>query len=110
MVKSRQTRKGTGWLHKTKSISRKYNKLSDVNYNKEGEYYKHTVYTLINKIVTIYDKSGKLAKGYRVKDVDAILSKYVDEPKNIDGLRRAQKWTEHLLNTKCYAKGEKAFK
>ena len=35
MVKRRYTRKGKGWFHKKKSRSRKSNKLSDVNYNKE---------------------------------------------------------------------------
>jgi hypothetical protein len=42
--------------------------------------------------------------------VDAILSKYVDEPRNIDGLIRAKKWTEYLLNTKYYAKSNQVFK
>ena len=110
MVKRHRTRKGKGWFRKRKSVSRKSNKLSDINYNKEGEHYEQTVYTLINNIVNNYDRTGKLAKGYSVENVDAILSKYVDEPRNIDGFRRAQKWTEHLLNTKYYAKGDKAFK
>lgn len=110
MVKRHNTRKGRGWFHKKKSISRKSNKLSDVNYNKEGEHYEHAVYTLINNIINNYAKSGKLAKGYSVETVDYILSKYVDEPRNIDGLIRAKKWTEYLLNTKIYAKNEKAFK
>lgn len=110
MVKHRYTRKGKGWFRKRKSISRKSNKLSDVNYNKEGEYYEGAVYTVIKQIVNHYATSDKLAKGYSAEHVDAILSKYVDEPRNIDGIRRAKKWTEHLLDTKYYAKGDKAFK
>ena len=110
MVKRRNTRKGKGWFHKKRSVSRKSNKLSDINYNEEGEYYEHAVYILINNIINHYARSGKLAKGYSVENVDAILSKYVDEPRNIDGLRRAKKWTEYLLNTKYYAKNDKAFK
>ena len=86
MTKRHNTRKGKGWFNKKKrSVSRKSNKLSDVNYNREGEYYEH-IYTLINNIINNYDRSGKLAKGYTVQNVDHILSKYVDEPKNIDGL------------------------
>ena len=38
------------------------------------------------------------------------ILKYVDEPRNIDGIRRAKKWAEYLLNTKYYAKKDKAFK
>lgn len=110
MVRRHYTRKGKGWFHKKKSVSRKSSKLSDVNYNKEGEHYEQAVYTVIKQIVSHYAKQGKLAKGYSVENVDAILSKYVDEPRNIDGLRRAKKWTEHLLNTKYYAKDNKTFK
>ena len=110
MVKRRNTRKGKGWFHKKKSVSRKSNKLSDVNYNKEGEYYDQAIYAIIYNTVNNYARSGKLAKGYSSEHVDAILSKYVDEPRNIDGLIRAKKWTEYLLNTKYYAKNDKAFK
>lgn len=107
MVKQRYTRKGKGWFNKTKRIS---NRLNDVNYNREGEYYEQAVYTVIKQIINKYTAQGKLAKGYNAENVDAILSKYVDEPRNIDGLRRAKKWTEHLLNNKYYAKPDKVFK
>ena len=110
MAKYNRTRKGRGWFRKKKSISRKSNKLSDVNYNREGEYYERAVYTLINNIINNYANSGKLAKGYSVENVDAILSKYVDEPRNIDGIRRAKKWTEYLLKNKYYAMDNIAFK
>ena len=110
MVKRRYTRKGKGWFHKKKSVSRKSNKLSDVNYNKEGEYYEHAGYTLVNKIINNYAKSGKLAEGYSVENVDYILSKYVDEPRNIDGLIRLEKWTKYLLGSKTYAQNNNTFK
>lgn len=109
MVK-RNTRKGRGWFHNKRSVSRKSNKLSDMNYNKEGEYYDQAIYAIIYHTVNNYARSGKLAKGYSAEHVDAILSKYVDEPRNIDGIRRAKKWAEYLLKHKYYAKSNLVFK
>ena len=110
MVKHRYIRKGKGWFRKRKSGTQKSNKLSDINYVKEGEYYEQAIYAIIYHTVNNYSNAGKLANGYSAENVNAILSKYVDEPRNIDGIRRAKKWTEHLLDTKYYAKGDKAFK
>lgn len=110
MGKRHYTRKGKGWFHKKKSVSRKSYKLSDTNYNKEGEYYENAGYTLINKIINNYAKLGKLVKGYNVENVDYILSKYVDEPRNIDGLRRLELWAKYLLESKTYAQNNNTFK
>ena len=110
MVKRYRTRKGKGWLRKTKRGTQKSNTLSDINYVNEGKYYQEAAYAIIYHTVNNYATARKLAKGFSAENVNAILSKYVDEPINIDGLRRVKKWTEYLLNTKYYAKGEQAFK
>ena len=110
MAKRHRTRKGKGWFHNTKRGTQKSNKLSDINYVKEGVYYEEAAYTMIYHTVNNYANAEKLAKGYSAENVNAILSKYVDVPRNIDGLIRAKKWTEYLLNTKFYAKHEQQFK
>ena len=101
MVKRSQTRK------RKKAATAK---LSDLNYVKEGNFYEQAVYNVIYNVVTNYANQGKLEKGYTRDRVDAILSKYVDEPRNIDGIVRAKKWTEYLLDNKLYAKGDHTFK
>ena len=110
MAKRHRTRKAKGWFRKTKRGTQKSYTLSDINYVKEGRYYEEAAYAMIYNMVNHFANAGKLAKGFSAENINAILSKYVDEPRNIDGLRRTKKWTEYLLNTKYYAKGEQAFK
>ena len=95
----RKTRgRGRGFFDKKKSSP-----FSEKAYNKLGEKYQHDAYTAIKAIVDNYDAAGKLAEGFTTSQVDGMLSKFVDEPRNIDGLTRVKMWTYHLLDSKSYS-------
>lgn len=103
--KTQYKRNGKGALKKTK----KQNRLSEHRYNQEGDQYTTDGYSIVRNEIEQYNKMGKLAKGFTVNQVDAILSKFLDEPRNIDGLRRCQKWTKYLLDSQTYAKTQIEF-
>ena len=107
MVKRHRTRKrkGQGLFGKSKPTP----KYSDKAWKKEGDQYEHDGYTVVKHMVDTFAQKGKLEKGYSATRVDAMLSKYVDEPRNIDGLRRVEKWAKHLLESKTYAREGDAF-
>ena len=71
---------------------------------KEGDQYEHDGYTVVKHMVDTFAQKGKLEKDI-VRQEWSMLSKYVDEPRNIDSLRRVEKWTKHLLDSKTYAQG-----
>tara|TARA_B000000532_G_C18785483_1_gene370167 strand:- start:35 stop:394 length:360 start_codon:yes stop_codon:yes gene_type:complete len=106
MVKHRRRtrRRGRGLFDKKKTPP-----LSEKAYNKLGEQYEHDAYTVIKSIVDQYAAKGGLAEGFSASRVDGMLSKLVDEPRNVDGLRRVELWTVHLLDSKSYSKGQNAF-
>ena len=44
---------------------------------------------------------------WTVAQVDALLSKWVDSPRNVDELRRVKKWTDVILDNKSYTSSTK---
>ena len=56
----------------------------------------------ILEIVNQYNNQGKLIDGWSVIDVDAILSKWVDIPRNQDELNRVIIWSKKILDSKIY--------
>lgn len=100
--KSKKQTKGKGLFN---MFNRKPTPIfSDKAFKREGDKYEQDGYTLLRHIVDKYEQDGKLAEGYTASKVDAILSKYMDEPRNVDGLQRVNKWTNYLLKSKAYAK------
>ena len=106
--KRRTRRKTRGRAHGLFD-KKKSSPFSEKAYNKLGEKYQHDAYTAIKAIVDNYDAAGKLAEGFTASQVDGMLSKFVDEPRNIDGLTRVKMWTYHLLDSKSYSQGGDAF-
>lgn len=112
MPKTRkQSKKRSGGTRKNIfGFKRKQTPLySDKAYNKQGDIYEDLGYKQINHLVKQADKEGKLAQGWTVSSVDRELSKYADEPRNIDGVNRLTRWTKHILKTKSYSKSRKEF-
>ena len=101
--RTRTKKRGRGFFDK------KTPPFSEKAYNKLGEKYQHDAYTAIKTIVDNYDAAGKLEPGFTASQVDGMLSKFVDEPRNIDELTRVKMWTYHLLDSKSYSQGGDAF-
>ena len=105
--KSKKQTRGRGFLD---MFNRKPTPVySDKTWKKEGDQYEHDGYTVVKQLVDEYERAGRLANGFSASRVDAMLSKYVDEPRTIDGLNRLDKWTKRLLKSKSYAKPGNAF-
>ena len=57
---------------------------------------------LILKLVNTYNDNGQLQPGWSVTQVDAILSKWVDIPRNITELNLVETWARAILDDKAY--------
>jgi hypothetical protein len=55
----------------------------------------------------ISDRELELDEKWSVKQVDTLLSKWVDPPRNIDELRRVKEWTNIILDHKSYTTNRK---
>jgi hypothetical protein len=90
MVKSRKNKKGTGFFRKT----RKNSLIVSANrYEQDG-------WNMLSSIIT--SRELELDENWSVKQVDTLLSKWVDTPRNIDELRRVEHWTNIILDHKSY--------
>jgi hypothetical protein len=76
-----------------------------------GKTRKHSVIAAADKyekdgwkvmLAVINDRELELDEEWSVKQVDALLSKWVDPPRNIDELRRVKEWTNIILDHKSY--------
>jgi hypothetical protein len=91
----RTRRKGKGMFRKTRKLSLK---VSSDKYEKDGW----------NDILSIIkEREEELDDEWSVKQVDTLLSKWVDQPRNIDELRRVEKWTNIILDNKSYTTNTK---
>ena len=88
MAKSR--RKGKGMFGKTRKHSLI---ISADKYEKDG-------WKVILSIIK--DRELDLDEAWSVKQVDTLLSKWVDAPRNIDELMRVEKWTNLIIDHKSY--------
>jgi len=88
MVKSR--RKGNGMFGKTRKHS----------LNVSVDKYENDGWKVI--LAIIKDRELDLDEAWSVKQVDTLLSKWVDTPRNIDELMRVEKWTNLIIDHKSY--------
>ena len=70
--------------------------------NQEKESFERLGWNKILNIVSEYHTQGKLLEGASIIEVDAILSKWVDIPRNQDELQRIEPWTRYILDSKTY--------
>ena len=98
-MKTKRNRKGKGFFFKTRKNS----------IQKEEDSLESSGWTVVRNEVINYHKKGKLADDWTIDSVDAVLSKYIDIPRNIDELRRAKKWAQYLLDRKSYKKKPNQF-
>ena len=90
MVKTRRRGKGNGLFGKT----RRHPVIAVANrYEDDG-------WKVI--LETIKKRELDLDELWTVAQVDALLSKWADSPRNVDELRRVQKWTDVILDHKSY--------
>ena len=69
--------------------------------------YESLGWKLILGLVNIYDQEKKLESGWSVEDVDRILSKSVDIPRNINELNLIETWARAILDEKAYINNTK---
>ncbi len=98
-MKTKRYRKARGFLFKTRK-----NLIQ-----KEEESLESSGWTIVRNEIINYHKKGKLADDWTIDSVDAVLSKYIDIPRNIDELRRAKKWAQYLLDRKSYKRNSRLF-
>ena len=66
------------------------------------QHYENKCWENILAIVNEYHTNKKLAPDWSVTSVDALLSKWVDIPRNVDELNRVSIWTRKILDSKSY--------
>ena len=98
--------------YKNKKITRKRGKGVFFKTRKsrvivEGEKYIYRGYDEVLKVIKKYKTT--LAPGWTVQSVDAAISKYLDEPRNQDEVKRAGLWTQYILHNKAYNKSTGEF-
>ena len=98
-MKTKRYKKGKGIFFKTRKNS----------IQKEEDSLESSGWTIIRSEIINYHRKNNLAENWTIDSVDAVLSKYVDIPRNIDELRRTKKWAQYLLDRKSYAKSSKRF-
>jgi len=95
MVKTRRRRKGKGLFGKT----RKHPVIAT------AERYENDGWKLILEIIK--KRELDLNEEWTVEQVDALLSKWVDMPRNVDELIRVRNWTNTILDHKSYTNNTK---
>ena len=95
MAKKHTRRKGRGLFGKT----RKHSVIAT------AEKYESDGWKLILEIIK--QRELDLDEDWTVEQVDALLSKWVDIPRNIDELRRVKNWTNTILDHKSYTTNTK---
>lgn len=74
---------------------------------KSGEKYVYKGYDAVLKVIT--ENKDRLVPGWSISRTDAVISKFLDEPRNQDEVNRAILWTQAIINNKAYSKSTSEF-